>query len=45
MRSTGRRLPRAFQAKPIASVMGKAQRLNIVPDTCNDAINYGWIKL
>jgi zona occludens toxin len=21
----------------------KAQRLNIVPDTCNAAINYGWI--
>ena len=21
----------------------QAQRLNIVPDTCNAAINYGWI--
>lgn len=21
----------------------QAQRLNIVPDTCNTAINYGWI--
>ena len=21
----------------------QAQRLNIVPDTCNAAINYGWV--
>ncbi|PXX06096.1 hypothetical protein C8R27_1692 [Nitrosomonas ureae] len=37
-------LPLVFQAKANCVCYGhKAQRLKIVPDTCNAAINYGWI--